>query len=270
MPDDLIKIYRTLEILAMKSQRSFAAFIAAAIQDEDDYTHGIRRLATVMDQLTYSAARASAERFEDSLDEAAVEAARFQMSSQNEPDLFGRKRLWCSLRDYLKSPEFNRVFVGSLKKTTLMNPERWERDNPELKIALSAIELPGDVWNNAEVFREGLFSPYLANERSSWDMPRTIRSVYELLSKEGPMQFYPEQLDVSFDFVPKMCEEKMCDVCLFGEGIEDLCHQRSGCFCPITLISCGYRFKCCPNKCYFKENRVKNLCKKRRDVKDAL
>jgi hypothetical protein len=58
---------------------------------------------------------------------------------------------------------------------------------------MSALELPGDVWNNAPVFRSGLFGPYLGNEPGTWDMPRTIRRVYEIVSEEQPVRFYPEQ-----------------------------------------------------------------------------
>jgi len=36
-------------------------------------------------------------------------------------------------------------------------------------------------------------------------MPRTARRLYEFLQSVSPMRFYPEQLDVSFDFVPRMC-----------------------------------------------------------------
>jgi len=128
-----------------------------------------------------------------------------------------------------------------------------------LKRALGAIELPGDVWNNAKVFRDGLFSPYLSDERPSWDMPRTIRRVYELLKKDHDLRFYPEQLDVTFDFVPRMCQ-RMCDVCPFGNGIGHVCHQKRGCLCPVPLISCGYRHLCNPEKCRLKEDAAKRLC----------
>jgi len=175
------------------------------------------------------------------------------------------KFLWCSLRDYLKSPEFNPVFVASLEKAGCSNPDRWKRDSVKLKAALKVLELPGDVWNNAEIFREGLFRPYVSNERKTWDMPRTIREIYKFITQTGTTCFYPEQLDVSFDFVPRMCQRAICAVCLFGAGIEEVCHQKQDILCPVVLYSCGYTHRCythrCdPSSCGFKKNPVKGFC----------
>ena len=54
MPDDLVKMYRTLEILARHNRRSLGCFIADSIRDERDYWHAVRRMATTLDQLTYA------------------------------------------------------------------------------------------------------------------------------------------------------------------------------------------------------------------------
>jgi hypothetical protein len=182
------------------------------------------------------------------------------MPDKNKASLFGRKRLWCSLRDYLKSPEFNDVFVAALTDAGAENPAKWARVTPELKAALVALELPGDVWNNWPVFRQGLFAPCLQNEPASWDMPRTIRRVHELLSEGGSLDFYPEQLDVTFDFVPRMCEAQMCDVCVFGRGVKDVCHRQAGFLCPVALISCKYRHVCSPDVCRLKQDVTKGFC----------
>ena len=234
MPDDLVRIYRTLEILAFHNKKSFASFIAQVLTSnfKDDASQTVRYLATALNELTYKVGKVAVNQFDQALDKMAEEAANFKMPNKLKPNLFGRKRLWCSLRDYLKSPEFNQVFVASLKNIGLDNSERWSRTNPELKRALAVIELPGNVWNNSEVFRDGLFSPCLSNERQSWDMPRIIRIVYEILRKDFDLRFYPEQLDVTFDFVPRMCQRNMCDVCLFGNGIEQVCHKKPGYLSP--------------------------------------
>ena len=92
-------------------------------------------------------------------------------------------------------------------------------------------------------------------------MPQTIRRAYELLSKDHDLQFYPEQLDVTFDFVPRMCERDMCDVCLFGGGIDNICHQKPDYLCPVALVACGYQHTCGPKECDLKENRARGYCK---------
>jgi hypothetical protein len=52
------------------------------------------------------------------------------------------------------------------------------------------------------------FTPYLEvplkkNGEKKWDMPKTAREIYKSLP---PAAFYPEHLDVTFDFAPRMCE----------------------------------------------------------------
>ncbi len=219
-------------------------------------------MAVALDRLTYPAKRFTVARFDRHLGEMEVAADTFTMPANINEEMFKRKRLWCCVRDYLKSPEFNPEFVAALKERGVGSPERWGKDNPELKMALHRIELPGDVWNNNEVFRDGLFTPYLSDETQSLDMPQAIRNVYEeLQGKKHDLQFYPEQLDVSFDFVQQMCERKMCDVCLFDGGISKVCHRTPGLSCPVALVSCGYRHDCDPLRCRMKEDRTKGYCK---------
>ena len=261
MSDDLVRIYRTLAILDSTSGRSLSRFIATVLLDEDDHRHNIKRMAAALNELSYAAGGSfSIEHYVAALDQMDQDAVAFVAEVNTRQKLFSRKRLWCSLRDYLKSPEFNDCFVAGLRDVGVENAQRWERANPALKKALGSLELPGDVWNNAEVFRKGLFSPYLHNERSSWDMPHTIRKVYDLMIEEQELDFYPEQLDVTFDFVPRMCEGKMCSVCLFGDGVEHLCHQQSDYLCPVVLVACGYKHKCSPDTCSFKDNSVRGFC----------
>ncbi|MCX7424031.1 MAG: hypothetical protein NTW96_00080 [Planctomycetia bacterium] len=261
MADDLVKIYHTLEVLGKHHRKSLASFLATSLHGEDDYWRAVRRMASALDRLTYAVRKVSATQFDGALDQIADDATAFSTPSEIASHLFGRKRLWCSVRDYLKSPEFNAVFVAALKDSGEENPGRWDRTSPEVKRALGALELPGDVWNNATVFRDGLFSHYLTNERPSWDMPRTIRRVYEILGGDHRLRFYPEQLDVTFDFVPRMCKRDMCDVCLFGKGIADVCHQKSGCLCPVALTSCGYQHRCEPDTCRLKKNAAVGHCR---------
>jgi len=262
MPEDLVLIYRTLGILDKVADRSIACFMCLALDEGMNLEQGIKQMAFALNQLTYAAGGAvSGAKFDQRIEEINREIADFKLEIDTDGALFGRKRLWCSLRDYLKSPEFNPVFVASLEKAGCSNPDRWKRDTVELKAALKVLELAGDVWNNAEIFREGLFRPYVSNERKTWDMPRTIREIYKFITQIGTTCFYPEQLDVSFDFIPRMCQRAMCAVCLFGAGIEEVCHQNQDLLCPVVLYSCGYTHRCDPSSCGFKENSVKGFCK---------
>ncbi len=260
--DDLLRMYHTLEVLAKHHGKSLAVFCEASFRPEDDDRQAIRRMATALDKLTYAVRTVPAGQFDQGLDEMEKKAEEFRMPPKAKPGhMFNRKRLWCCVRDYLKSPEFNKVFVAALKKRSAENPERWNRQNDELKQALDAIELPGDVWNNSETVRDGLFTPCLSGKPQSWKMPQTIRGVHKLLSEDRDLRFYPEQLDVTFDFVPRMCERSMCNVCLFGDGIGGVCHQKPGLSCPVALVSCGYRHDCNPAECRLKRNEAKAYCR---------
>jgi len=261
MPEDSILIFRTLSVLDRVANRSLSRFINTAAEGEADTGKAIRRVAASLNRLTYEAGGAvSASEYDTRISEEVKNILSFQLKLDREPEeeLFGRKRLWCSLRDYLKSPEFNPIFIEALREMGASDINRWKRSNPGLKAALHVLELPGDVWNNADIFRQGLFSPYVANERKTWDMPRTVRKIYEILGR--PSSFYPEQLDVTFDFIPRMCERRMCSVCLFGDGIKEVCHQKKNLLCPVVLSSCGYRYRCNPENCRLKTDQVRGFC----------
>jgi len=262
MPEDLVLIYRTLEILSKVSKRSILQYIIKATNGENNLRQSIKKIVSALDELTYvSGCRVKADKFDTKMKSVAKEVTAFVFDINPDKVLFNRKRLWCSLRDYLKSPEFNNIFINGLKELNVTNVEQWDRKNPELIKALDVLELPGDVWNNSEIFRKGLFSPYLRNVNKSWDMPRTVREIYVYINNLREINFYPEQLDVTFDFVPRMCVKDMCDICLFGDGIEKACHQKADLFCPVLLYTCGYRYICYPESCIIKKNLVKGFCK---------
>lgn len=273
VPEDTFLIFRTLSILDQVSQRNFARFLSIFLPESTPMPDAIRRLAVALDGLTYSAgstisASALKEKLErlPSLIAADVAALRHEpagwlTSKERSFQPFGKKRLWCSLRDYLKSPEFNTYFVQSLKDIGRSDADRWHRNNPDLHRALDQMELPGDVWNNNRNFANGLFMPNLQDKPSTWDMPRTVREIYKALANDLQGSFYPEQLDVTFDFVPRMCDRQMCYACLFGGGVGRLCHRQLGLFCPVPLVSCGYQHACNPDSCDFKDDEAKGVCR---------
>ncbi len=267
IPEDLLLIYRTFLLLDKISKRSFIGYFIKAIEGidpkADDYHYkSILRMADSLDKLTYvSGGAIRAQNLRRKMKKIESEAATFTVDFKEAQGLYTRKRLWCSLRDFLKSPEFNREFVKALREEAYPHSRLWNRSNQHLKRSLHALELPGDVWNNSEVFRKGLFDPYIEGVPRTWDMPKTVRGIFHSLDREDKLDFHPEQLDVTFDFVPRMCERNMCDVCLFGKGILLTCHKKKGTLCSVTLLACGYKHPCLPSECYFKDDKGKELCK---------
>jgi hypothetical protein len=166
--------------------------------------------------------------------------------------------MWCALRDYIKSPEFCKHVVEGFKEIN---------KNDLIKVWLdldpSDLELPGDVWNNNVKFRNCLFGKIfddikLEEFRSLFKKmkaPVFIRGIYDVYKDE--MDYlemgYPEMFDVTFDFVPRMCEKEMCDFCIFNKEnkITELCTQDESKYCPVLLVSCGYKCKCKKEDCVF-------------------
>ncbi len=92
-------------------------------------------------------------------------------------------------------------------------------------------------------------------------MSKTVRAIHDALGEQAE-SCYPEQLDVTFDFVPRMCERQMCAVCPFGKGVARLCHRQRGLLCPVPLVACGYEAVCDPQNCAFERDEVRGLCQR--------
>ena len=169
----------------------------------------------------------------------------------------GKKRVWCCVRDYLKSPEFRDYFLNALSnvKDNIRLMKIWKD-----KRSVLGLELPGDTWNMNSVFVNKLVKNNI-NIKSD----KFCKELRENLSPP----YYPELLDFSFDFVPRMCSnssnvinKSMCKICIFGKkGMMELCHQDSKKLCPITMIICGYIHKCEPEGCPIKSGVGIRLCK---------
>ncbi len=272
MPADAVSVLRTLLILEKTSEKRFTRFIYTIVHGETDQRVAILKLAAALYFLTYAdIGQVSADDLQDRLQDIipAVIAQAVQFAGNPKSytlrlsetfNTFGKKRLWCSIRDYLKSPVFNEHLVKAMMEIDPTESLRWERANPSLRTAMDVIELPGDVWNNNRIFRDGLFTPHLGPIPRTWDMPRTVRAVHDALQTQSKT-FYPEQLDVTFDFVPRMCDNRMCHICLFGAGIENLCHKKDSLYCPVTLSACGYVHLCEPATCRLKDDSVRGICK---------
>jgi hypothetical protein len=178
----------------------------------------------------------------------------------------GKKRLWCCIRDYKKGI-YNNIFNEAIK-------DNYRFDAQELitiwnNFPMSDIELPGDVWNNSPLFRAKLFANIINIDEvpDSWGMPKIIRKIYDQFKDSENIEFfYPEQFDITFDFVPRMCNKKLCDICIFGpNGAGSICIPSSDKYCPVSLVSCGYKTKCTGNTedCLIKDDLCKGICKGR-------
>ena len=163
------------------------------------------------------------------------------------------KRLTCFVRDLLKCVHFRELFSEII-------PSQMKK----LQSQLYVLELPGDVWNNNPFFRACFLEKVEGGDSSP---KRTfnviVRELYEQVwNTIEKRDYYPEQLDATFDFVPRMCEKNgqtncnYCPIkCANGKIADEFCivKQDQGKFCPFLLYACGYKVPCremknCPNK----------------------
>jgi len=262
-PADYKAILNTLKVLESHGF-SLARFIKSVIEKnivDLNSKDSVRKLLFSLYLLTYyntGQPKADDIEFMTFLSEAASRAAKIEsiLSDQKqflsqfrsflENDMYGQKRAWCALRDYLKSPEFNKYFANALKATGYKETVKLQS-----KELLKQLELPGDVWNNNPKFRNCILKE-TGYEKSEESLNLLLRQIYE---EEKPPVGYPEQFDISFDLAQRMCESGECTICpygvLNGEATElaKVCIRHQGYFCPVILVSCGYKTVCNPDRC---------------------
>ncbi|MCD4822570.1 MAG: hypothetical protein K8R11_11015 [Methanococcoides sp.] len=264
-PSDIKSILQTLMILEEKEYNKDIIQFIARIISEFDGDFLVKRIGFALHLLAYyniGQPKASEyEKYEEMLKKIEKNKSevlgilrnkdkfeqKFEDFKKNKNGiLFNQKRMWCSLRDYIKYDETCNYMINGLKdikEDSLI--ETWNNlDRTEL-------ELPGDVWNNNSKFRKCLFKNIsMLSSLNKYESPRFIREIYTKLKSEID-EGYPESFDVTFDFVPRMCEKGMCDFCIFNENnkIDELCTKDKSKYCPILLVSCGYKNKCNPKEC---------------------
>ncbi|HOA46309.1 MAG: hypothetical protein KBB61_04555 [Paludibacteraceae bacterium] len=186
--------------------------------------------------------------------------------------MFYQKRAWCSLRDFFKSPEINPYFKSAL---TEENIDFEKLDLFSLK-SFQQFELPGDVWNNNSKFRNCILEN-TEFEKSKKSLNIILREYFDN-NKNDLGSSYPEQFDITFDFVPRMCKNNNCDICPIGlikgneksKNFEKTCIINKRYYCPVALTNCNYKIKCFGKECdllKIKNNKncfllaqVSNLC----------
>lgn len=167
----------------------------------------------------------------------------------NNAAIFSSKRAICALRDYIKCDAFKddfRELMGESFNT--------------IENQLDQLELPGDVWNNNSKFRQCLFSDIEDETQNKYKyLNRLLRKIYNDNDKLKKLTAYPEQFDITFDFVPRMCEKENCDYCLyknnnhkeFSKWCIDGKDQDK--YCPVIMLYCGYNILC-------RDAKVKEAC----------
>ncbi len=252
------QIQRTLELLDDYG-RSLPDFMKSLVQLYGNAPGALRRLAHALYILTYANPRdypkEKARRIlvPDSRTELEADFQRWDRSTTKG----GQKRLWAALRDYLKHKELRRCLEG-----TFIWPSQY--------LDLSQLELPGDIWNERFTDKllcslaEGACIPTRTDGGKPLNSATLARQIYCRIKSNNPSTaFYPEQLDVSFDFASRMCDKRLCDICVFGknEAARFCSEPGPGRLCAALLITCGYKRACAAENCPVRSGAGSSLCK---------
>ncbi len=261
------KVRETLEILKEEDfDKNFVKFLFCFMREPqtDNPEHSrvkddwIRRVAYALQVLTYGSKKRSLDErkrlltsHDDFLQEYMESREKFERGE------IGNKRLWSALKDLLKNEMVKKKVIEEADRIKIPDNliSKW-KDPGE---ALDQLELPGDVWNTKFLMRiEGIPGklPLKISTNTPENSRKIVRRLYEKykdeLNKDRPEgdKLYPEQFDVTFDFVPKMCSKDLCTLCPLGCGAKHLCVgdliMESGGekICPVLLFSFGYLMKC--------------------------
>lgn len=257
MPADTVSIVRTLQFLESCCGGSLGRFVARVVEGAGDGAEKLNRLAAALHGVSYAGVGQVSNAdlpaaVEHQRARAEDEAGAFAEDRQSwlevcerrfEGARYGSKRLWAALRDWVKSPEFNPLFVEALGTAGSREAGEWGRGSRLQREALVALEVPGDVWNNNPRLMEGLVAPSVGEMPGKMGASQLLRLLYE---QSGAVEegMYPEQFDVTFDFAPRMCAQDMCEVCPFGAGVKVLCRPMKDEYCPALVVWCGYLYRC--------------------------
>ena len=249
-PNDVVGIFCTLKVLAHFTEKNFSDYIKKSLSlatpeqwKNEDLDH----------QKIYD--RCIVKKYD---------AIKKFYDGGGIPETFRKeryksKRLTCFVRDLFKCEHYRSLFEK------IISPQVMKK----LQNQLYVLELPGDVWNNNEHFQECFRRCFKIEEpkRKTEQFNEIVRALYEnqVWAELGLTRsdYYPEQLDTTFDFVPRMCEKTgraNCDICPLnpkgnGKISGKFCLKESDQekFCPFLLYACGYKVSCkdvktCPNK----------------------
>lgn len=260
-----VSIRRTLGMLRLGYERNLAGYIGSLLRRYGDRSDMVSIVACALHLLAYAVGKRdgasqtdcqAAVSLVESEELLAGALKRFEQSRRAD-----KKRLWCSLRDYLKPGSQYRGYLLEALRALPEGPKLaglWERAGEQ---CLGQLELPGDVWNERESFRTALFGRHVSDpdQAKRTASASLVRALYEYLSPDAP--FYPEQFDVTFDFVPRMCERSLCEVCPLGElDPQRLCHENAyEKLCSVALL-CGGYIVSCTSPCVIRDKPARGAC----------
>ena len=243
---DIISITRTL--LKLKKAEGLGNYLNKNMKDKWGSEDAMKRLLFHMYDLSYNGiGQYAVGDIENGLPEPDQlgKGSEVKYEQYVKRTIFSSKRATCALRDYFKNAEFMEAF----KALTDTDDVTYQR----LHGQLDQLELPGDVWNNRESF--GKCVSQFGFGRPS-QLNKALREAYRGLDRENEEKVtgYPEQFDITFDFVPRMCEKASCNICLFAkllrkkqfciDALQMYCHKQDASFCPALLKYCGYSVLC--------------------------
>lgn len=269
-PSDYFSILYTLDILK-HFDNSLIKFLIEQLHNHHNTDDYIKRILFSLYLLTYykigQPNKADIEKYLENIEKAKtrtekvltvlndVEIFDLKYRIFKKDKIFYQKRAWCSLRDFLKSPEFKIYFRDSLIKHNV------NREQTEQLFSLKSyqqLELPGDVWNNNSKFRNCILEN-TEYQNSNKSLNKILREFFDK-NKNILGECYPEQFDITFDFVPRMCESDNCNICPIGKmkGIpnsnyDKTCVNNTNLFCSVALINCNYKLNCFGDKCRLKK-----------------
>ncbi len=265
-PSDYFSILYTLYFLK-DYNFSFSKFIKEVYIKYKDKNDFIKRVLYSMYLVTYyeisQPKKDDIKDFETNLNKADIRTKKIKEILKNKKtfekeylrflkkDVFHQKRVWCSLRDFVKSVEFKKYFKNALKEAGLNDIKIFTS-----KKSLIELELPGDVWNNNSKFRNCILSNTIY-EKSKEELNKILRKYF----KGNTVKIgYPEQFDVTFDFVPRMCEKNNCNICPIQiinnkkiNDFEKICVNKKSKYCSFAMISCNYKKICYEKDCKLKK-----------------
>jgi hypothetical protein len=270
-PSDYLSLLFTFDILS-KYDFSLTKFIAKQLNKHREKDDFIQRILFSLYLLTYfeigQPKKTDIDNFKKNIKKAEIRTEKvlsilnetFDNEYENfkKDTIFNQKRAWCSLRDFFKSPEFNVYFKNSLKKEEVDTSQLFS-----LK-SFQQFELPGDVWNNNSKFRNCILenTEYKDSKKS---LNKILRDYFEK-NKDDLDNSYPEQFDITFDFVPRMCENNNCDICPIGllkgnenSNFEKICVIDTKYYCPVALTNCNYKIDCFGKECELIKNTMPNI-----------
>ena len=258
-PSDYFSILYTLDILK-RYNFSLTKFIVEQLNNHQEKDDFLRRILFSLYLLTYfeigQPKKTDIENFQKNIKKAEERTKKVlhilnckfedEYRKFKTETIFNQKRAWCSLRDFIKSPEFSENFKKMLIEENVPTEQQKKLFSLE---SLRQFELPGDVWNNNSKFRDCILEE-TEYKNKKMSLNKILRIFYDK-NIDGLGNCYPEQFDITFDFVPRMCEKNNCDICPIGflkrkgkSNFEKICINNKKKYCSVLLTNCNYKINC--------------------------